>query len=177
MENLGESVKQLREEMNAWGGPEEQEILNDLVKEIPFASEQLQVSNQSPAVSVDVPPVSTPVFTISMPFSTNDDELSELQARLTAVRTSGPTMNVSQGMTQGILQTGTAEEQKNEEKWYTPASATLPYPGLDGHPTRRIIPTPISLAMSEPATTFQKSPDQLKQETDDLIQRLCKEKE
>ena len=29
MENLGESVKQLREEVNAWGGPEEQEILDD----------------------------------------------------------------------------------------------------------------------------------------------------
>ena len=30
MENLGDNVKQLREEMNAWGGPEEQEILDDL---------------------------------------------------------------------------------------------------------------------------------------------------
>ena len=38
MENLGESVKQLREEANAWGGLEEQEILDDLMKEIPMVS-------------------------------------------------------------------------------------------------------------------------------------------
>ena len=36
MENLGENVKQLREEVNAWGGPEEQEILDDLMKEVPM---------------------------------------------------------------------------------------------------------------------------------------------
>ena len=36
MENLGESVKQLWEEVNAWGGPEDQEVLNDLMKEVPM---------------------------------------------------------------------------------------------------------------------------------------------
>ena len=40
MEDLGENVKQLREEVNAWGGPEDQEILDDLVKEVPLPSEQ-----------------------------------------------------------------------------------------------------------------------------------------
>ena len=35
MENLGENVKQLREEMNTWGGPEDQEVLDDLMKEVP----------------------------------------------------------------------------------------------------------------------------------------------
>ena len=52
MENLSESVKQLRGEMNTWGGPEEQEILDDLLKEVPVASEQPQVSNQPPVASV-----------------------------------------------------------------------------------------------------------------------------
>ena len=50
MENLGDSVKQLWEEMNAWGGPEDQEILDDLQKEVPLTSEQPQVSNQSTSI-------------------------------------------------------------------------------------------------------------------------------
>ena len=47
-----------------------------------------------------------------------------------------------------------AEEEKlvNKEastpfSFDTPASMTLPYPGLDGHP-RRIVPTPISIPIS-----------------------------
>ena len=50
MENLGENVKQLREEMNTWGGPEDQEVLDDLMKEvpsIPSTPEQPQASSQS----------------------------------------------------------------------------------------------------------------------------------
>ena len=35
IENLGENFKQMREEMNTWGGPEDQEILDDLVNEVP----------------------------------------------------------------------------------------------------------------------------------------------
>ena len=57
----------------------------------------------------------------------------------------------------------------------TPASATLPYPGLDGHP-RRIVPTPISVAISQSPVVILKSPDQLRQETAELIQRLESEK-
>ena len=48
MENLGENVKQLREEVNAWGGPEDQEILDDLVKEVPIIS---STSEQPQAIS------------------------------------------------------------------------------------------------------------------------------
>ena len=36
MENLGENVKQLREEVNAWGGPDEQGILDEIMKEVPM---------------------------------------------------------------------------------------------------------------------------------------------
>ena len=48
MENLGESVKQLREEVNAWGGPEDQEVLNDLMKEVPMVP---SISEQPQAIS------------------------------------------------------------------------------------------------------------------------------
>ena len=39
MENLSENVKQLREEMNTWAEPEEQQILENLQKEVPVAPE------------------------------------------------------------------------------------------------------------------------------------------
>ena len=50
MENLSENVKQLREEMNTWVEPEEQQILDDLQNEVPVAPEQSQVSNPPPAI-------------------------------------------------------------------------------------------------------------------------------
>ena len=57
----------------------------------------------------------------------------------------------------------------------TPASATLPYPGLDGHP-RRIIPSPISVASPQPAFTVGKSPEEIRGGVDELIQKLESEK-
>ena len=65
MENLGENVKQLREEVNAWGGPEDQEVLNDLMKEVPMVpstSEQPQAISQSPAVTLQIPSVVKPIL-------------------------------------------------------------------------------------------------------------------
>ena len=150
--------------MNTWGGPEEQEILDDLVKEVPIAPEQPQVSNQSPVASVQVPPVSTPVLIVMEPSSTNVNELGELQARLTAVRANGPTMNVSQGMVQGSAQNSTAEKpEKTAEKGDIPSSPKLPwYPGLDGHPHRRITPIPISKAQNQPSgAAVIKSPEEI----------------
>ena len=56
---------------------------------------------------------------------------------------------VNEGDAQGTV-------QKNfDERFYTPASMTLPYPGLDGHP-RRIKPIPISL----PLPPVEKTPPQ-----------------
>ena len=65
MENLGENVKQLRKEVNAWGGPEEQEISGDLMKEVPMVpstSEQPQAISQSPTVTLQIPPVIKPIL-------------------------------------------------------------------------------------------------------------------
>ena len=65
MENLGENVKQLREEMNAWGEPEGPEILDELMKEVPMvssASEQPQSSNQTPIVNLQIPPMNDPIL-------------------------------------------------------------------------------------------------------------------
>ena len=58
----------------------------------------------------------------------------------------------------------------------TPATMTVPYPGLDGH-TRRITPIPISFVQDQPSTpAIQKSPEQIQRDNSDLIQRLQKEK-
>ena len=60
--------------------------------------------------------------------------------------------------------------------FYTPASATLPYPGLDGH-QRRITPIPVTPTLSQPSALHTpKSPEQLQREASELIQRLEKEK-
>ena len=51
--------------MNTWGGPEDQEILDELVNEVPEippTSEQPQVTNQSPAVTLPMPAVTTPIL-------------------------------------------------------------------------------------------------------------------
>ena len=69
MENLGDNVKQLREEMNTWGQPDDQEVLDELVKEVPMASEPPQVSNQSPVAMTSVPPVSVSLSAPSVPVS------------------------------------------------------------------------------------------------------------
>ena len=174
MENLGESVKQLREEVNAWGRPEEQEELDDLMKEvptIPSSSEQPQVSNQSLAVTLETPTVINPI--LSGPssgsiLSTSDPTLTEMQKRFAALKIGQSAINVSRSEVQGNVQSTFMGG------FYTPASVTVPYPGLDGHP-RRIIPTPISTAVSQPPATVMKTPDQLRQETVELIQRLQKE--
>ena len=93
MENLGESVKQLREEVNAWGGPEDQEVLNDLMKEVPMVpsiSEQPQAISQSPAVTLQIPSVMNPI--LSNPTSgsisaMSDPDLQKMRERVTALKT------------------------------------------------------------------------------------------
>ena len=151
------------------------------MREVPtaFASpEQPQVSSQSLSVSVQASPPSAPFLPNFMPVSgssASDPELIDMQKRFTALKTGQPAVMVSGIEGQGIVQNSTAEtNDENQEKWYTPASATLPYPGLDGHP-RRITPIPVSVTMSDPVTTV-KTPDQLRRETAELIQRLENEK-
>ena len=92
-----------------------------------------------------------------------------MQERLTALKTGQSAIHVSESGAQGNVQFSTIG------KYYTPASATLPYPGLDGHP-RRIIPTPVSVAMSQPPAVIMKSSDQIRQETAELSEKLENEK-
>ena len=96
MENLGDSVKQLREEVNAWGGPEEQEVLDDLMKEvptIPSSSEQPQVISQSPAATLQIPSITTPILStpaIGSISAMSDPDLTKMQERVTALKTGQP---------------------------------------------------------------------------------------
>ena len=73
MENLGDNVRQLGEKVNAWGGPEddgwgyteEQEILDELRKNVPVvtsASEQPQSRDQTPTVNLQIPPINNPIL-------------------------------------------------------------------------------------------------------------------
>ena len=74
----------------------------------------------------------------------SDPSLGGMQARLTALRTGIPTIQVSQSGAPGNVQISAAENVKTPERWYTPVSDPLHYPGLDGYP-RRIEPIPVSV--------------------------------
>ena len=137
MENLSENVKQLREDMNAWEEPEEQQILDNLQKEVPVVPEQSQVSNPPPAVSTQAPPVSLSNEAESSSLPTNVDQ--EMKDRLNSLR-------------QPTIQKKKPEKNVHFE-FDTPAGATTAYPGLDGHP-RRITPIPVSTPIT-PNPTLQ----------------------
>ena len=198
IENLGESVKQLREEVRGWEEPvdqaeieQENQELDALMHEvslgIPVVPEQSQPPVQTQAVNIPIPPtsMSTPTPQASRPFFvfTNED-LQDVRQRFKALKTGQQETTAAVSSTlyntgdneQGIAQTSAKEDLSFAGNYDTPASMTLPYPGLDGHP-RRIVPTPVSVATLQPPVVTQKSPEQLKQETDELIQRFRNEKE
>ena len=115
MENLGDNVKQLREEVNAWGEPEGQEILDELMTEIPIvssASEQPQVSNQTPTVNLQTPPTNDPISSSPASGSTpvrSDSELEDRRKRVAALKTGSPANFVSQSGAQGKVQISSVE--------------------------------------------------------------------
>ena len=120
----------MREEVNAWGEPGAQEVLDDLMKEVPIISstpEQPQVSNQSLAVTMQISPVATPVLSMPSPasiFAMSDPSLGNMQKRLTALKTGpSPTINVSRTDEQGIDLYGTTSE------WVLAQGHRKPYPG------------------------------------------------
>ena len=154
MENLGESVRQLRDDMNTWGEPEDQAILDELVEEVPITSEPPQVSNSPSAVPLGIPPAT--VCTLPMPATLaelHDPSLGVLERRLAAIRMNENVIvsQASSGLPAEI-QTSVAENKGQTDvpcKYVVddiPASEPPRYPGLDGHP-RRI--TPIAVAHIE----------------------------
>ena len=179
MENLGDSVRKLGEKVHAWGEPgndgwgypNDQEILDEIrdnFPEVTSPSEQPQGKDQTPSANLQIPPVTQPI--LSNPMSESDIEtdgpnLLDMQKKLTALKTGPPAIKVSKSGEQGDAHFG---------KYYTPASMTLPYPVLDGHP-RRITPIPVTVTMRPPAVNV-KDTDQIAQEKDALIKRLENEK-
>ena len=91
MENLNDTMKQLKDEMRGWEEPQEQEILDDLNKEVPAAIpisvEQFQPPAQPSSVTIPILPSSDPIlFSPVQVSSTDEPRLSEMQRRLTDVR-------------------------------------------------------------------------------------------
>ena len=156
IENLGESVKQLREEIKGWEEPEvpkeaEREAmeLDAQLQEVPLAisgtSEQSQPPIQLPVVSTPISSTIPPVLfpPASKPsFATENDDLAAMRSRVEA------------------LTTGTTEE------WVLVQGHQKPYPGtpvkipesseapvlsnVAGLKVKRITPIPVSLPF-EPA--------------------------
>ena len=134
---------------------------------VPSTSEQPQAISQSPIVTLQIPSVVKPILsnhTSGSISSMSDPDLQKMQERVTALKTGQPAINVSESGAQGNVIFSAVE------KYYTPTNATLPYPGLDGHP-RRIVPTPVSVNMLQTPAVTVKSPDQIRQETAEMIER------
>ena len=134
IENLSDNIKQLKEEIKGYGEPEAQEELDALLQEadetIPVAKDQVPLSIPPSVVSESIPPASVQILTPQASSSNmGGEDLIKMQEKLTALRSS---------------QQETA--RPNSFNFDTPASMTLPYPGLDGHP-RRVTPIPVTLPM------------------------------
>ena len=118
------------------------------VPEVTSPPEQPQSKTPTPTVNLQIPPINKPILLNPASGSSsemNGPSIPEMKERLTALKTGQPAINVSESGAQGDVQIG---------KYYTPASATLPYPGLDEHP-RRITPIPVSVTMRPPAVNVK----------------------
>ena len=130
--------------MHGYGDPEAQKELDEaLLKEadetLPVAMDQVPMSVPLSAEHVSYPltteSVSAPVFTPSPSSSKlGDKELQKMKEKFNSLRSSVPKV--------------TRPEVQNLFHRDTPASMTLPYPGLDGH-QRRITPIPVTLPLPQ----------------------------
>ena len=138
------------------------------VPEVTSTSVQPQSGNPTPTVNLQIPPINKPILSNPASGSSsamNGPSLPEMKERLTALKTVQPGINVSESGAQGDVQIG---------KYYTPASVTLPYPRLDGHP-RRIAPIPVSVTMRPPAVTSIERLENEKRQQEELAKELVKE--
>ena len=139
------------------------------VPEVTSVSEKPQSKHPTPAANLQIPPINKPIR--SNPASGSSSEMNgpsipEMKERLTALKTRQPAINVSESGAQGDVQIA---------KYYTPASATLPYPGLDGHPIR-ITPIPDSVTMRPPAVTSIERLEDEKKQQEKLAKELADKK-
>ena len=131
--------------MRGWEEPEAQEILDELMQEvpvsIPVADEQFQPPAQPSSVNVSIPPSSVPILLPpASTQSTNDGNLSDMQKRVAALRF---------GQHASII------EAQGHRKPYPSAPVSIPpFSGMnetanvtESQP-RQIIPTPVSLPIS-----------------------------
>ena len=167
MENLGESLKQMRSEVMAWeqeDTPMEtgedrqyQQTQEALLEEVslPFPHMGTTV-NPSVTTPLSMPiPVATPILSETSTSSLPEDADKRMKEKLDVLRQPAVEENpeklqkntpFSFGIPtnkQGIDYAGTAVEVIN------PLSTMMPYPGLDGHQCR-ITPIPISLPSIQP---------------------------
>ena len=161
IENLGDNFQKMQEKILQWDEPEqfmdteEERVFNEnistLLKEVslPLADQNISVS--------------TPQVSVAMAGPSGVDPSTTSTNAVPEIFQSRP---IDVGNFGGLSFPG---------NFSTPASVTLPYLGLDGHP-RRITPIPTTPTLSQPsALNTPKSPEQLQREASELIQRLEKE--
>ena len=158
MENLGDSIKYMKAEMAAnWeqeetpmemdGDRQYQGLQDELLAEVSQSFPHTTV-NPSVTTPLSMPvPVSIPILTEASSSSLPEGADEQMRQKLDALRMPA--------------EENPEKEQKDTSfRFDTPASMTLPYPGLDGH-QRRITPIPMSIPEIPISTVI--SPGQGKQ--------------
>ena len=146
MENLGESLKQIKSEVKAWEENEnpmetdedalyrdmQKSILEEVSQSFPYVGAAENTSASTP-ISM---PVQLPAQILSEPSTSDLPESADERMREQLDNLRAP-VNKGEITSKGF---------NSSFRFSTPASATLPYPGLDGHP-RRITPIPVSVPL------------------------------
>ena len=181
MENLGENVKQLREQIVSWEEPGEQEVLDDLLKEVPLvplSPEQSQPIDKSPTVTAEIPVMNTPTLfppSTGPVFAFTDAELQEMQKRVAALK--------NPEKEQWVLAEGHRKPYPGAPVDVPGSSAGVNQPNTTEEQPRRITPIPVSIPISpimtpaEVGKRFRERDAQQEEQFQKLAEKFQKERE
>ena len=181
MENLGENVKQLREQIVSWEEPGEQEVFDDLLKEVPLvplSPEQSQPIDKSPTVTAEIPVMNTPTLfppSTGPVFAFADAELQEMQKRVAALK--------NPEKEQWVLAEGHRKPYPGAPVDVPGSSAGVNQPSTTEEQPRRITPIPVSIPISpimtpaEVGKRFRERDAQQEEQIQKLAEKFQKERE
>ena len=154
MENLGESVKNLKTEMaEGWEQEDESMVYEEEKEHQQLQAALLQeVSTSFPHSEPAVTMVNTMPMPVSLPVAMSVS-MNEASSSSLPTGADEEMQRKLDGLRMPVIHEDTEKEKQKKEKGdipfeFTPLSSPMHYPGLDGH-QRRIAPTPINRTWEE----------------------------
>ena len=155
MENLGDTVKQMKSDFMNWEQEElpveteeerlQKELDASLMQEVSLSVPHVDEKDDPSVVPPISMPVSVPITIGNKPSTSSLPENLDQQMKAKFDQLKQPAVDKT-------VKNPEKEDLSTQFKFDTPASMTLPYPGLDGH-QRRITPIPISVPSPPPEKT------------------------